>query len=279
LAAALDRATTAEDGRDSGDDEIGQLAGRGSRTYWSRFTRAADEGQRRRREDGLTPTGERVQRGTLRGAGLWPKLAAAGALGALVVAALGPLPATGFADHPVTGFLWSVAEHIGFREVDQPPAVTPVDGVTLATDMTAAEAAERLGVPVTMPADSPVGFALTSSRFLETPLTANAGGTFALTYAAADGSALVIYHEQASGADFAVEGGSATDVALGDGTAATYVEGMWEPSADGGLAWREGGAQTLVFERNDVRTTIQYTGPEADAPSLFELADSMAAGR
>jgi len=53
---------------------------------------------------------------------------------------------------------------------------------------------------------------------------------------------------------------------------------MWQPVADGTLAWSEGGAQTLVFERAGVRTTIQYTGPEADAPSLFAIADSMAAG-
>jgi len=278
LAAALDRAATSEDNRDGGDEGIDNRAGVSSRTYWSRFTRAAENDQDRLRNGGAISTRERGQRATLGSGGLWPRLAVAGALGALVLVALGPIPATGFADHPVAGFLWSVAEHIGFREIDQPPSVTPVDSATLATDMTAAEAAQRLGVPAVMPADSPAGFALTSSRFFETPLTAEASGTFALTYTAADGSALVIYQERASGADFAVEGGSATDVALGDGTAATYVEGMWQPTADGGLAWSAGGAQTLVFERNGVRATIQYTGPEADAPSLFALADSMATG-
>jgi hypothetical protein len=278
LAAALDRATTAEDGRDSGDDEIGKLAGRGSRTYWSRFARAANAGQGRRREDDTTPTGEREQRAPPGGAGLWPRLAVAGALGALVVAALGPLPVTGFAGHPVARAARSVGEFIGVSETQTPPEIGGVPVISEGTDMTAAEASQRLGVRVVVPAASPDGFALTSSQFFETPLTADAGGTFALTYAAADGSALVIYQEQASGADFGVEGGSATNVALGDGTAATYVEGVWQPAAEGGLAWSEGGAQTLVFERNGVRTTIQYTGPEAEAPSLFAVADSMAAG-
>ena len=68
------------------------------------------------------------------------------------------------------------------------------------------------------------------------------------------------------------------DVALSDGTAGTYVDGMWEP-VDGKLVWSEGGAQTLVFDRWDVRTTIQYTGPEAEAASLFAIADSMAAAQ
>ena len=85
---------------------------------------------------------------------------------------------------------------------------------------------------------------------------------------------MVIYQERASGKELSVEGGSATDVALSDGTAGTYVEGMWQP-VDGKLVWSAGGAQTLVFERGGLRTTIQYTGPQAEAPSLFALADSM----
>lgn len=278
LAAPLDRAAASEDSRDCGDEEIDNLAGVSSRTYWSRFTRAADDERSRRREDWSASTAAREQHATPRGAWLWPKLAVAGALGALVVAALGPLPATGFAGHPLARAARSVGELVGVRETQTPPKIGGTPLITDGIETTAAEAAERLGVPVVMPADSPAGFALTSSRFFETPLTADAGGTFALTYAAADGSALVIYQERASGAGFAVEGGSATDVALEDGTAATYVEGMWQPAADGALTWSEGSAQTLVFERDGVRTTIQYTGPEADAPSLFAIADSMATG-
>jgi hypothetical protein len=51
---------------------------------------------------------------------------------------------------------------------------------------------------------------------------------------------------------------------------------MWQPAADGAPTWADDSAQTLLFERNGVRTTIS-TRPEADGPSLFVVADSMAA--
>jgi hypothetical protein len=47
---------------------------------------------------------------------------------------------------------------------------------------------------------------------------------------------------------------------------------------NGELVWNAGRGQTLVFERGGVRTTVQYTGPGATAPSLFAVADSMTAG-
>jgi hypothetical protein len=236
-----------------------------SRTYWSRGCDDEAAQSRQDRTGEVTPSA------------LWPRFAVTAAIGAIVLTAVGPLPATGFADHPIGNFLWSVAEYIGFREIDQPPPVAPVDSVTSATEMTAAEASQRLGVPVPLP-EAPAGFQLTSSRYFEQPLTAEGGGTFALTYAGSGGSTVVIYQEQASGADFAVDVGSATDVALSDGTPATYVEGMWQPADDGTLTWNPGGAQTLLFERNGVRTTIQYAGADADAPSLFTIADSLTAG-
>jgi hypothetical protein len=86
-----------------------------------------------------------------------------------------------------------------------------------------------------------------------------------------------VYQESASGGDLAATAGSATDVALADGTPATYVQGAWQ-AAGGGLTWSETGGQTLVFERSGLRTTVQYTGPQATAPSLFAVADSMTAG-
>jgi len=146
------------------------------------------------------------------------------------------------------------------------------------SEITAAEASERLGVRIAVPAAPPSGFELTSARFFDKALTADEGGTYTLTYTRAGGSSVIIYQERASAEQFAVEGGAATDVALSDGTAGTYVDGMWEP-VDGKLVWSEGGAQTLVFDRWDVRTTIQYTGPEAEAASLFAIADSMAAAQ
>jgi len=205
----------------------------------------------------------------------WWKTAAAAALVVLIAVALAPLPATGFADHPVAGLVRSIGEHLGVREAGVPPVPPQVTTVVQGSEITAAEASERLGVRIGLPAGPPQGFELTSARFFDQALTAEAGGTYALTYTRAGGSSIVIYQERASGEEFAAEGGSATDVALSDGTAGTYVEGMWQP-VDGKLVWNAGGAQTLVFERGGVRTTIQYTGPEAEAPSLFAVADSMA---
>jgi len=204
----------------------------------------------------------------------WWKTAAAAAAVVLIAVALAPLPATGFADHPVTDLVRSIGEHLGVREAGAPPPVPPVGAVVQGSEITAAEASERLGARVGIPAAPPAGFELTSARFFEQALTADGDGTYALTYARAGGSSVVVYEERASDEDFAVGGGAATDVALSDGTAGTYVEGMWQP-VDGKLVWSAGGAQTLVFERGAVRTTIQYTGPEAEAPSLLAVADSM----
>ena len=208
----------------------------------------------------------------------WQKTAAAAALVVLIAVALAPLPATGFADHPVAGLVRAIGEHLGVREAGEPPAPPPITAVVQGSEITAAEASERLGVRIGLPAGPPQGFELTSARFFDQALTAEAGGTYALTYTRAGGSSIVIYQERASGEEFAAEGGSAVDVALSDGTAGTYVEGMWQ-AVDGRLVWNQGGAQTLVFERSGVRTTIQYNGPEAEAPSLFAIADSMAAAQ
>src|SRR5438132_3543913 len=207
-------------------------------------------------------------------AGGWQKTAAAAALVVLIAVALAPLPVTGFAEHPIAGVLRSIGEHLGVREAGAPPAPPPVTAVVRGSEITAAEASDRLGVRVGVPVTPPSGFELTSARFFDQALTADECGTYALTYSRAGGSSVVIYQERASGKELSVEGGSATDVALSDGTAGTYVEGMWQP-VDGKLVWSAGGAQTLVFERGGLRTTIQYTGPQAEAPSLFALADSM----
>jgi len=205
----------------------------------------------------------------------WRKTAAAAALVVLIAVALAPLPATGFAEHPVAGLVRSIGEHLGVKETGEPPPPPPATSVVEGSEITAAEASERLGASVAVPTNPPPGFELTSARFFEHALTADSGGAFALTYTRTGGSNVVIFQERPSGSDFAAEGGAATDVALSDGTAGTYVEGTWQP-VHGELVWNEGGAQTLVFERGGMRTTIQYTGPEAEAPSLFAVADSMA---
>jgi len=275
--AAIDRGQAGTGRSESAAEEVNGLMELARiRRYGSRIVRKAAQ----RSE---SPVWERVSRSILergersaapRGS-LWPKLAVAGAIGALVVAALGPLPATGIAGHPVVRVVGSVAEHIGVREVSAPPGEAGKPVVVEGTEMTAAEASLRLGVGVVTP-EAPEGFEHTSSRFFDEPLTAASGGTFALTYVGPDGAAIVVYQEQASRADFAALSDSAVNVALADGTPATYVRGTWK-AAEGGPAWSEDGAQTLVFERDGARTTVQYTGPEPDTGTLFAVADSMAA--
>jgi hypothetical protein len=227
------------------------------RTYWPNLKRDAAEGKSSRNDL------------------LWRRLAVASALGMLAIAALAPLQASGFAGHPVARAVSSFGEFIGVAETETTPQTSVLPATAEGTDITAAEASERLGVAVAVPAESPAGFALTGSLFFETAVTAGSVGLFALTYATPDGAVLAIYQERASGAEFAPGSGSATAVALRDGTTATYVEGAWQPAADGSLTWSEDGAQTLGFERDGVRTTVQYTGPEAGVPSLFAIADSL----
>src|SRR5439155_26041366 len=134
--------------------------------------------------------------------------------------------------------------HLGVREGGAPPAPPPVTAVGQASEITAAEASERLGAPVAAPATPPAGFELTSARFFDQAITASEGGTYALTYTRAGGSSVVIYQERASGEDFAGAGGAATDVALSDGTAGTYVDGMWQ-QVDGRAAGSPTGWQGL----------------------------------
>jgi len=280
LAASLDRIAAGDDVRDFGEEEIDSLVGIArTRRYWSQMARkAAEEREGRLWTRIASVISQRPQTASARTA-TWARLAAAGALGAIVLAALGPLPATGLADHPVAGLVRFIGEYVGVSETDEAPSVPPVAGVTEGIEIGAADASLRLGVPVAVPVEAPAGFELTASRFFEEALTADAGGAFALTYGGQGDSSIAIYQERASGGNFAVQGGAATAVTLSDGTAATYVEGMWQQAEDGGLVWSEGGAQTLVFERAGVRTTIQYMGPEAEAPSLFAVADSLAAAR
>jgi hypothetical protein len=141
--------------------------------------------------------------------------------------------------------------------------------------VTITEAMALLGAAVATPV-VPEDYALQASRFFEEALTADSGGAFVLTYAGPDDGSVAVYQERASGAGLAAATGSTTDVVLADGTAATYVHGAWQAANDG-LSWNETAGQSLVFERGGLRTTVQYTGPQATAPSLFAVADSVTA--
>jgi len=277
LAAALDRAASREDAGASGDEEFDALLEVARyRTYWSDKIRKAAAGRQGPMWVRISAAiREQRRRAAARETRWWRQAAAAAVLAALALAAVAPLPATGFADHPLARAVRSIAEHIGVRETAPPPPATGAPVAVQGTAMTAAELSSlRLGVPVVEPSEPPAGFALASSRYFAEPLTAESGGVFVLIYARESGSAVVVYQERADGADFSAASGSAEDVKLADGTAATFVQGTWQES-DSGLVWAADAAQTLVFERDGARTTIQYRGPEEDAPSLFMLANSM----
>jgi hypothetical protein len=87
------------------------------------------------------------------------------------------------------------------------------------------------------------------------------GGVFLLSYSSSGGS-LLVFQEAASGTDLAAGAGSAVDVTLADGTPATYFAGGWTPQ-DSEFAWTSGDAQTLIFDRDGVRTIIQHIGDDA----------------
>ena len=159
----------------------------------------------------------------------WRQLALASALTALALLALAPIPATGFADHPVTRVVRSLAEHIGVRETAATPPVTAAPVVVEGTALTSAEVSlQSWAFLWPSPAHQPAGFELASTRFFPQPLTADSGGVFVLTYARETGSAVVVYQERAGGADFSAASGSAEDVQLADGTGATFVNGTWQ---------------------------------------------------
>ncbi len=208
-------------------------------------------------------------------------LATASALAALVIAAIGPIPATGLAGHPAVGFARLVGEHIGVSERSSPPAAVS-DGVSTieGIDISASEATALLGFTVVETRDAPAGFQLVSSRFFPQAITASEGGMFVLTYAGVQSQrpSLVIYQERAAGGDFAAEGMSVFDVTLADGTPATYIDGAWQV-ADGRFVWNEDSAQTLVFERGGVRTIVRYDGPSTDPALLLTIANRMASAR
>ena len=209
------------------------------------------------------------------------KLAAAGAAIAFLLAALGPVPATGLANHPIAQFVRLVGNHVGVSETDTPPIVSPTTDIVQGRDVSVAQAAELLGLPVREPRFIPSGFQQVSSRYFPQPLTASEGGVFLLAYAAeitettATPPTILIYQEHASGDDIVVLEGSALDLALSDGTPATYVQGAWQTSSSL-IVWGEDGVQTLIFDRGGLRTIIQYrSGAPWSPDELGSIAEGM----
>ncbi len=223
---------------------------------------------------GARPQGEKIQRREY--ARVWPKVAAAAAAVAIVAAALGPLPATGFAEHPAARFIRYLGQHLGVIETSALPPAPPGQPDTVAgTEVSPRDAAALMLLPVRVPSVAPTGMRLTSSQFFPKPIAAPEGGTFVLTYESPEGSdALVIYQEAAGGADLAVLQGSATDLALADGTPATFIRGSWQ-TADGAFRWDQQDSVSLVFERDGIRTIIRQSSADVTPATLVAVADSM----
>lgn len=203
-----------------------------------------------------------------------PKLLGAAAALALLVAAIGPLPVTGFADHPAVKATRSVGERVGLVTDAPGPPISAQNISVTGVEVTPEQARALLGLPSVAPAGLPDGFQPVSSRYYPAAITAREGGVYAAVYSTATGaSAFNIYQEAASDTDF-VGRGSPVDTQVLH-TPATYFEGGWQSMA-GGIAWDMTDSQTLVFQRNGLRTIIYYTGQRIAPRALLDIANAMA---
>ncbi len=213
------------------------------------------------------------------GATPWPKLAAAGAVIALVIAVLGPIPATGLAHHPAAEFARFVGGHIGVVESSAPPAVPPVTEVIEGNNTTAAQASTLLGQTVYTPTFMPGGYHETSSRYFPDAIIAESGGVFVLAYEdssmRASPETILIYQERTSSSSIAVEQGFAQDIRLSNDTPATWISGTWRPLGST-LTWGEGDALTIIFDHRGLRTVIQATDSSLPLQDIVAVADGLA---
>jgi hypothetical protein len=209
----------------------------------------------------------------------WPKLAAAGAAVALVVAALGPKPATGLAHHPVTQNARFLGGHIGVSETSAPPTVPPVTEVIQSNDVSADQASTLLGLPVYEPTVLPSGYHQASSQYFPRALTADQGGLFVLAYQDSslteNPQTILIYQERASSNSIVVEEGFAQDISLSSGTAATYVSVAWRPTYSDNT-WGEEDASTILIDLGGLRTVIYTSDGDLPQADLMAIADSLA---
>jgi len=214
----------------------------------------------------------------------WRQAAAAAAAIALLLAALGPLPATGFADHPITHLLNFVEQHVGVEEVDgPPPAEVPV---TASEELIAPEeAAQRLGLALRQPSYLPEGFQLARSSYHPQSATTPEQGMFVLAYTVGGDDPeplvdttqprLLIYQEKASPNTVVVESGQAEDVLIGDSLPGSYVRALWVPGEQGTLEGADANAETLIFHDDDLRVIITYTNGDQQKEELLRIAESM----
>jgi hypothetical protein len=213
----------------------------------------------------------------------WRQAAAAAAAIALMLAALGPLPATGFADHPVAHLLNLVEERVGVEEVDGPPPTqiptfTPREAVPLE------EAQSRLGLPLREPSYLPEGFQLASSLYYPQSVTSPEQGTSALIYTIGGVDPetvrlgeplLIIYQESASSDSMGVVNGQAEDVLLAGSVPGTYGRALWAAGDQGTLEGAAPNAESVLFNNGDVRVIITYKDGDQEKEELLRIAESM----
>lgn len=205
---------------------------------------------------------------------------AAGATAAVLAAALIPLPVSGLEGHPAARFAHFLGEQVGITETSSPPALPPPTQVVEGVEIAADEASLLMGITIRQPTELPPGFTLVAARHFSVGITADTGGVYMLAYQGPEAGGgepdlILIYQERATGNTIAVQEGSTTAFLLPDGTIATYVEGTWQP-AGGQAVWGDDGAQTLLFDRDGVRTIIHHLGAQPlPTPELLAIAQSM----
>jgi hypothetical protein len=187
--------------------------------------------------------------------------------------AIGPLPATGFADHPATRLVSAIGGYLGAQGA-APPQVTSLPSPIIVEGgaATAVQASAFAGISFGEPTLAPAGFQLVSSTYHPEPISGGGPGAFVLSYSSSDAD-LTIYQEAVGGHDSAVSANSMTDVALSDGTQATLVQGSW--LAEEGLSWSAPGHQSLIFERADVLVVIELRSTRPQPRLLLQVADSI----
>ena len=212
--------------------------------------------------------------------GAMPRLKlAAGAVAALAIAVLGPLPATGLANHPVAEFARFVGGNTAVVETSAPPTVPPVTEVIQSNDTTAAQASALLGLTVYEPTFMPAGYDEASSRYFPEAIVAESGGVFTLVYEGSgvgeNSATILIYQERISSSSIAVEEGFAQDILLSNDIPATWISGTWRPLGST-LTWGEDDASTVIFDLGGLRTIIQTTDNGLLLQDIVTIADSMA---
>lgn len=213
----------------------------------------------------------------------WQQAAAAAAGIALLLAVLGPLPATGFADHPITHLLGFVEDRVGVEEVNGPPP-TELPTTAPETLITPEEAAQRLGLAVRQPSYLPEGFQLARSSYHPQSATTPEQGMFVLVYTvggvdpttlANTDLQLLIYQDRGSSDSMAVMNGQAEDLLLAGHVSATYARAVWAPAEQGTLEGTDPSAESLFFVNDDVRVIITYRNGDQQKEDLVRIAESM----